>query len=340
MSTYYTLHETVVKLGYTVMMLENPLNPSNKSLFENSHPYNIAKKFYHVSSKKKLQKLYKFNNECKGYIVGSDQLWNIGLSRKYESFYFLGFASNNTKKISYATSFGKYYKGTEKEKKATSYYLRRFDGISVRDKLSFDICQKIFGLKDIVQVCDPTFLCDMSNYEILIKMSKLEEKDPYILAYILDPNKIIGLRLERLSIDKNMKVIVILDENQKKFDINKKNMGLTGRGYIEVKQSMNLHDWMWYFNYSKSIITDSFHGTIFSIIFKKPFITLKNNKRGGLRFISLLEPISLMHRLFDSSEYINERYDLLDKCDFSLPYQKLNKIKEYSFLWLKKILKQ
>ena len=113
MSTYYALYETIVKFGYSVMMIENPLNPSNKSLFENSHPYKIAKIFYHVSSKKNLNELYKFNNKCKGFIVGPDQLWNIGLSRKYKSFYFLGFAFNNTKKISYATSFGKHYKGTE-----------------------------------------------------------------------------------------------------------------------------------------------------------------------------------------------------------------------------------
>ena len=170
-------------------------------------------------------------------------------------------------------------------------------------------------------------------------MAKINERDPYILAYILDPNKMIGIRLEKLSINKSMKVIIILDENQKKFEINKKNMGLTGKGYIEVKKSMNLYDWMWYIKHSKSIITDSFHGTIFSIIFKKPFIALKNEKRGALRFISLLEPISLIHRLFNSSECINERDDLLDKCDFSIPYQKLNKIKKNSILWLKNILK-
>ena len=171
-------------------------------------------------------------------------------------------------------------------------------------------------------------------------MAKLEETEPFILAYILDPTQIIGLRLEKLSVNKNMKVIVILDENQKQLEINKKNLGLSGNGYIEVKESMNLYEWMWYFNHSKSVFTDSFHGTIFSIIFKKPFITLVNKKRGAERFISLLKPISLMYRLFNSSECINERDDLLDNCDFSIPYKKLDKIKKFSALWLENILKK
>ena len=102
----------------------------------------------------------------------------------------------------------------------------------------------------------------------------------------------IGFRLEKLSIVKKMKVIVILDDNPKKLEINKNKLDLSGNGNIEVKQYINLYEWMWYFNHSKSIFTDSFHGTIFSIIFKKPFITLKNKKRGPQRFISLLKPIS------------------------------------------------
>ena len=340
MSTYYALHQIVVKMGYSVMMIENPLKSSNKSLIENLHSYNVAKKFYHLSSQKKLNELHKFNNECKGYIVGSDQLWNIRISRKYESFHFLGFADNNTKKISYATSFGIPYEGTKEEKKVTSAYLKNFDGISVRDKLSYDICRNIFEIKDVVRVCDPTFLINLSEYENLVNMAKIEEKEPFILAYVLDPTEIIGLRLEKLSVKKNMKVIVILDENQKQLEINKKKLILSGKGHIEVKESINLYEWMWYFSHSKSVFTDSFHGTIFSIIFKKPFITLENKKRGAQRFISLLKPISLMYRLFNSSECINERDDLLDNCDFSLPYKKLDKIREYSFLWLENMLKK
>ena len=321
-------------------MIDNPVKKLKGNMLKNSHQYNLAKLFYNVSSEKNLSELYKLNKECKGFIVGSDQLWNIGISKHFGNLHFLGFVDDNIKKISYATSFGGSYSGSKEETKATLDYLRRFEGISVRDEASFDICRKKFGLINVSQVCDPTFLCDKFDYEILINISKIKERDPYYLAYVLDPSPIIGHRLEQLSVDKNTKVIIILDELQIKYKMNKENLSLSGKGQIEVKESMNLYDWMWYFKHSKGVFTDSFHGTIFSIIFKKPFIALKNKKRGASRFISLLKPISLIYRLFNSSECINERDYLLDNCDFSIPYKKLNKIKDYSLLWLKNNLKK
>ena len=222
--------------------------------------------------------------------------------------YFLGFVEDNCKKISYGTSFGKSYKGTKKEKEMTISNLRRFDKISVRDQLSYDICTNNFGLKDITQVCDPTFLCNFSDYEILIKMSKAKEDEQYLLAYILDPSSEIGHRLENLSEKKKLKIIIILDKLKERFNINKKKIG--------------------------------FHGTIFSIIFKKPFITLKNKIRGPERFISLLKPLALIHRLFDTEKCITHNSYLLDSCQYTIPYKKLEKIKEKSYHWLEKALKQ
>ena len=96
---------------------------------------------------------------------------------------------------------------------------------------------------------------------------------------------------------------------------------------------------MWYYKHAKSIFTDSFHGTIFSIIFKKPFITLKNEKRGGERFISLLKPIGLINRLFDTEVCITNNSYLLDRCEYDIPYKRLEKIKEKSYLWLENALK-
>ncbi len=340
MATYYALHQTVVKMGYSVLMIENPLKPDHEIILNKSHPYNIANVFYKISQKKRLSKLFELNKECRGFLVGSDQLWNVGLSRPYKQMYFLGFVDDNTKKIAYGTSFGKPYKGTEEEKKVSSANLKRFDGVSVRDKLSLDICQNSFGVKDVVQVCDPTFLCDISDYETLVNMAKLEENEPYILAYVLDPNQEIGHRLEQLSVDKNMKVIVMLDEPPKNWEINKDRLGLTGTGNVEVKKDVDLYEWMWYYSHASGVFTDSFHGTIFSIIFKKPFVTLMNSKRGAERFLSLLEPIDLRYRLFESAECINEQYALFDGCDYGVPYEKLNKIREDSYNWLKNVLEK
>lgn len=244
------------------------------------------------------------------------------------------------KKISYSTSFGDLYNGTELEKALTKKYLNRFNNISVRDRLSLNITKYIFGLKNVTQVCDPTFICNFSEYENLIKKSKVNQSDEYILAYVLDPTEEKGHRLEKLSLVKNITIIILLEENQYLWKKNKESLHLTGKGKIFVKEKVNLNDFMWYYNYSKAVFTDSFHGTVFSIIFKKPFITLRNIQRGGERFSSLLDPIDLSYRLFESPKCINEQLELYDKIDYEIPYQKLNKIKNFSYLWLKNALEK
>ena len=337
MATYYALHQTVTKMGYSVEMIENPLKPDHEMIPDKSHPYHIAKVFYNISEKKKLNRMHELNKECRGFIVGSDQLWNIGLSRPYKQMYYLGFADDSVKKVSYGTSFGKDYKGTDEERKISSANLRRFDGVSVRDRLSLDICKNTFGVENAVEVCDPTFLCDREDYDKLSDMAHIEENEKYILAYILDPDAEIGERLEQLSVDRDIKVIVMLDEPPKNWESNKEHLGLTGRGNVEVKKDVDLCEWIWYYQNAESVFTDSFHGTIFSIIFKKPFITLMNVKRGAERFLSLLEPIGLSCRLFETPDCIG-KYDLLESCDYDTVDEKLDKIKKDSYHWLKEVL--
>ena len=87
----------------------------------------------------------------------------------------------------------------------------------MRDKLSYEICKNNFGLKEITQVCDPTLLCDLSYYEALVNISKAKESEQYFLAYILDPTPEIGHRLEKFSVEKNLKLIIIFDKHIKSF---------------------------------------------------------------------------------------------------------------------------
>ena len=268
-------------------MIDNPIAPLRESNYDKCHPITIGRSLYNISEQKPLDKIHEFNEICEIFLLGSDQLWKPLLSRPFKQFFFLDFVENNKKKIAYATSFGAEYDGTEEEKRITTKNLNRFNGISVRDKLSLNITKKIFGLKNVTQVCDPSFICNFSEYENLVNKSRINLSLEYILAYILDPTEEKGHRLERLSIEKNITVIIILDERQETWERNKKRLNLRGIGKIIVAKMVDLNDFMWYYSHSKAVFTDSFHGTIFSIIFKKPFITLRNVVRGGERFFSL-----------------------------------------------------
>ena len=116
----------------------------------------------------------------------------------------------------------------------------------MRDELSLNISKKLFDIKNVFQVCDPTFLCNISSYLIPANKAKIELSEKFILAYILDPNPEIGWRLEKLSIDKNIKVIIILDHESINLKRNKENLYLSGNGNIEMKYIVDLNEWLWY----------------------------------------------------------------------------------------------
>ena len=88
-------------------MISNPLSHREKKNLDKSNPYKFAELFNNISEKNSLEKLNEFNKICKGFLVGSGQLWNVGLIKPYQQMYFLWFADDEFKKISYGTSSGK-----------------------------------------------------------------------------------------------------------------------------------------------------------------------------------------------------------------------------------------
>lgn len=336
MATYYALHQVLKKkMHLSVAIIQNPLKPKNANpVMEKSHPGRIAEEFYDVTAQYSLADMKQLNEQCDAFIVGSDQLWNVGLSRPYKQTYYLEFVRDDKKKIAYGTSFAKPYGGTKEELLISSRNLRRFDHVSVRDTLSKEISEKQFGVKNVAEVCDPTFLCPLEEYQVLIDKAQVKEDAPYILAYILDPNAEVGKELEQLSIQKNKKVIVLLNESPKVWQENLEKLALSGNGNVEVKKEVDLYEWLWYYSHAESVVTDSFHGTIFSIIFEKPFLTMSNAKRGATRFVSLLTPIGLMDRLFEGSKAIGENQQILDELDYTEVNKALDAIREESYAWL------
>ena len=337
MATYYALHHILkYTFGLSVLMIENCIRNKN---IEEKHPYEIAEKFYDVSLQYKIEDLRILNDFCDTFILGSDQLWNVYLSRPYKQAYFLDFVNDRNKKIAYGTSFGIDYQGSKEEALISSSNLNRFDHISVRDDLSKNICKNIFGI-NTTKVCDPAFLCNEDDYEILIKnfistsiINNLKN-EKYILAYILDPSKEKGDFLNKIAETKKIKIKIILDEESNIWENNKNKLGNLNE-LVEVIPNIGLGEWLVNYKFSQSVITDSYHGLIFSIIYKKPFIVFSNPKRGAERFSSLLKEIKLLERLFLEPKSAINQIELLDNLNYVPVYKKLNKIKKYSLTWLK-----
>jgi exopolysaccharide biosynthesis predicted pyruvyltransferase EpsI len=162
-----------------------------------------------------------------------------------------------------------------------------FNAISVREQSGIHLCKEHLGV-EAVQVLDPTLLLDAEDYRKIYGAQK--ETKPYIATYVLDRNK---------DIQKIVKSIA------KATGLEVRQLGkLSANGFAPIE------DWLSGIDGAKYVITDSFHGSVFSILFHTPFITLGNIDRGMSRFQSLLKAFDLNDRLIVDSNFAQRIIDL------------------------------
>ena len=210
-------------------------------------------------------------------LVNSDQTWNF---YNYEFFYnvaLLKFAENwNVNKFIYAASMAKYdWYYNKSDEELFKKLLIKFTGISFREKGTVKLLEDNLGLNSVF-VLDPTLLIDKHYYldEIHNYKPNFKFKEKFIFVYQLDKNE---------NISKTIK------EASKKFNLSINILNLKKRNYVE--------NFIYGISNCEAVITDSFHGTVFSIIFKKPFISFINKVRGKARFESLKEVFNLDNRI-------------------------------------------
>lgn len=340
--TYYALNRALSDMGLSVLMVENPyanVKRTDKWADDIAPSRTFADKHYNISTRRPIHQLKELNKYCDSFIVGSDQLWNYGLSKPYGQMYFLDFANDDKKKISYATSFGKNrYIGNESQRLLTSTNMKRFDAISVREDYAVNLCKNKFGYKGAVQVLDPVFICDRQYYYDLIEDATAKEDEKYILSYILDPDKEKGDCLTEAANRYDKKVNVILNDAPWDYERNTKAFELASDANIDIKGKLQPEDWLWYFNNAEFIITDSFHGCCFAILLKKKFVGIINNKRGGDRFKFLLGKLGLLDRLVENASEIKDRPGLNEDIDYDKVYQIIESERVKSLKWLKDAL--
>lgn len=278
---------------------------------------------YEVS---RLKKLAKKQYDC--IIVGSDQVWRPMYFNDIADSY-LNFAKKwNIKRISYAASFGtEDWEYTKKQTKICAKLAQKFDFISVREDSGIELCEKFLGVH-AVRLVDPTLLLEINDYKLLFKSDR-KGNNGCIITYILDSNE------EKNNIIKNVSDYLSLTYHNL----------MPSHNFLEEKNINNLEKctyipietWLKYIYEASYVITDSYHGTVFSIIFNKPFITIANKERGLSRFLSLLKTFGLENRLIYSSDDIN--YSLLET---PINYSQINTIKleekEKALNYLKQLL--
>lgn len=237
--------------------------PKKRKMFSES----FVRKYINVTKPMKSYSASFFNeNKFDVIIVGSDQVWRPKFNMKIEDMY-LKFAKDlHVKKISYASSFGvDKWEYTRKQTNECSMLAKKFRAISVREYSGVELCKKYLSV-DASFVLDPTLLLSKNDYLKLCEQIPVSQKK-IIAAYILN-----------------------LDENICKMcNSFAKEKGLELRFFTaDSNATLSVAEWLAMFRDASYVITDSFHGTVFSIIFEKEFKCVYNNARGAARFESLL----------------------------------------------------
>jgi hypothetical protein len=231
--------------------------------------------------------------EFEAYIVGSDQVWRLGYA-PFLSNYFLDFTKEEkVKRIAYAASFGvDQWEFTPEQTDYCAALLKKFDAVSVRESSGIRLCKEYLGVK-AKQVLDPTLLLTEDDYLSLTRKKSPKKHKKVIVAYVLDINTDKRKIMSDMSLELQCKgkLITIRPCHQEK------NWTLYENNYY-----LSVEDWLHQIQEASFVITDSFHGCVFAILFNKPFVAIENKGRGSSRFHSLLNLLVLQDRLVSSHD--------------------------------------
>lgn len=233
------------------------------------------KRIKHTKAIKSKKSLYR-NTKGDAIIVGSDQVWRKTIAAPYGiDTYFLDYLSdnNNIDKIAYGVSFGV----SENELQSNdiirlSPLFKKFKAVSVRE-LSGSVLLNQYGWEEPIAeiVLDPTLLLDKEDYCSICKKEQLSSSGSgEMLCYILDINVNIQEAVFNLANKKGLKPV-----------------------FLSLDSKVTIEEWLQSFYNAEYVVTDSYHGLVFSIIMRKNFKLLGNSFRGNARFESLLNLLEI-----------------------------------------------
>lgn len=327
-------HLTLIKKFNTYVEIINyiPNDYKNMSLKIKLLTILESKWFKEFSDKfLKLSNFESLENEDKKYdifIVGSDQVWRAKWLQEKVKHYFFDFVDDNKKKIAYAASFGiDYWEGDEKLTEEIKNLIKRFNHISVREESGIDICKNTFGIDNAVCVLDPTLMISREDYQPILDdwQDKSHLKKKYIAHMLLDDTEELKKESENIAdyLEANINHI------KGKY---KKILWKNYFAYNKVSQ------WLTYLKDAELVITDSFHCTVFSLIFHKKFIVVANRGRGIARLETLLGKVGLEDRFFTDIKDVMKSGILDKEIDYNEVDKKLEVHRKYSMDFLKKAL--
>lgn len=267
-------------------------------------------------------------HEYSAFVVGSDQLWlpsNIAAD-----YYTLNFVPDGIKKVAYATSFG-VSRLPKRQANAAKGFLSRLDDIYVRETSGQKLIKELTG-KDVRIVCDPTLLFSAEEWNAMAPPER-RIKEPYVLCYFLGNNLQHRKWAKQLSDATGCKIVQLmhLDEYIKSDE------GVADYPLYEVDSL----EFVGLIREAEYVLTDSFHCTIFSTLFRKQFFAFRRYSNDSAvstnsRLYSLLGTLGMRERLLTGKETIKETISLF--VDWNQVHQRIANLKAESIRLLENAL--
>ena len=251
---------------------------------------------------------------------GSDQVWNTYWDNGIDDVFFLGFADQNVNKCAYGASFSKSYL-SENEIELMYPYLKEYHFISVREKSGIEILNRM-GIDGAKWVVDPVLLLQKSDWEMML--SKKRRKKKYIFIY-------------QLNQDLDMSEFADVISNKFGYDI--VYFGIKSLFVKKPRWSCSIPfgspiDFITLLHDADFVLTDSFHGTVFSTLFNKQFLSIK--ALFPERVNSFLSSIGLISRFVDLDSDINSLIN--EEIDYTMPNAQIANLRNSSWNVLEELI--
>ena len=328
------VEESAAPANKLVRLLRCPGRISRKLLarrdpLEYSKPFSQSKQastsfrrdFLNIRYDVPVDELSRLNEDCDAFVCGSDQVWSV-FEDVFNPFYYLDFASKP--KIAYAPSMG-----TDKIPPQTAEkiqaLLRDFTAVSVREAACAARLEEIIGRK-VSWVLDPTLLHERSFWEQFTDGVEVPKKK-YLLCYFLENRPWYFEYAQTLARKLKLKLLLIpSDWEYLQYPFVAKN-GVGPREFAALYRGASF------------VLTDSYHGSIFSTIFEKDFLYLQrfrdtDPRSQNIRIQSLFGALDLTHRIV-SQDHKPEKPDAID---FGKVYEKLAEMRRASNAYLRESL--
>lgn len=269
------------------------------------------------------------------YVTGSDQVWNYDIHFSETQAFFLQFGESTVKRIAYAPSIG-HDSWPEERKEELIHYLSTFDAISLREQSGVNICKQV-GF-NATHVLDPTMLLTKDDYSILLKETEnmnIDMSNHYIYIYSLNYLSAQDIDFENIKNYAKEKHLDIKVTPSTGYNIGSELFDDVEYVYATIPQ------WIQYIAASELVVTASFHGIVFSILYHKNFIftPLKGEySHGNARVLELLQNLGLQNFIEDSNKGIQEY--IMYKVDWDIVDEKLKKMRKSSYSFLINALKK